>query len=339
MAVWIIKLGTGNEYAEDCLKLGIVGIASWGNISSHQLKSHLKQIMQKDDKIDAETYIRDLSEYSYDVGYVLRFVRDAKLNDYVFCAPVWITLNDVEQRCVLLGKIISKPRVANKKESIDDYFTIVRSVKWKIFKEDELPKGLVDYVKRPQQAFSQSQRLLDHEAESLFTHGKYNYFGKLEKSYDSYFSAILESFKKLSPLEFEKYVFALLENEGWENIEHVGGPADDGIDIRGDYPLTTTINVPAFVQVKRYNKKVGKKEIENFQNALKINKIGDTYSLYFFVTSSDFTRQAEIQAKIGDPPVYLISGEKLVTMALNNYLIPYITWKPEDEDVDANRDL
>ena len=74
---------------------------------------------------------------------------------------------------------------------------------------------------------------------------------------------LLRDAASLSPSDFERRVQILLQDLGWEQVEHVGGAGDGGVDLRGVFAGQRYI-----VQWKRYTGIVGPTQIRDLAGAL-----------------------------------------------------------------------
>lgn len=106
----------------------------------------------------------------------------------------------------------------------------------------------------------------------------------------------------MSPTEFEHYVATLYEKLGYKaTVTKQSG--DGGIDI-----ILKNLEGTAAVQVKRFNgHSVGRPDIQKLIGA------GRMYDKMIFVTSSDFTHEARVEA--ADAGLLLIDGKDLEAMA------------------------
>ena len=125
---------------------------------------------------------------------------------------------------------------------------------------------------------------------------------------------LLQKIMDNPPDFFEELVLDLLVKMGYggsrADAEAVGRIGDGGIDgvINAD-PLGLNV---IYVQAKRWESNVGGKPVRNFVGALDIK--GATGG--FFITTSDFTRQATEAAEGSSRQVILINGDQLAQLMI-----------------------
>lgn len=121
---------------------------------------------------------------------------------------------------------------------------------------------------------------------------------------------ILTRLKKGSPSFFENVVVEVLVAMGYGGSrkdagETVGRSGDGGIDgiIKEDRLGLDVI----YIQAKRWDNTVGRPEVQKFVGALQ----GHRARKGVFITTSEFSKEAEEYAKLLDSKVILIDGQKL----------------------------
>ncbi len=119
---------------------------------------------------------------------------------------------------------------------------------------------------------------------------------------------LLSRLHELSPLAFEKFILYMLRTLGLE-LEHVGGPGDQGIDGIGLAPISSVISEKVAVQVKRYDpsKSIGRDVVALFQH----DAMNQGAQRAILVTLGRFTQEARKASQTTIPTVNLIDGEKL----------------------------
>ncbi len=127
---------------------------------------------------------------------------------------------------------------------------------------------------------------------------------------------LLEHLRNLTPTEFEKVVFLLLEALKYENVVVTGKAGDRGIDVRAVLRYRGVAEVPTFVQAKRFGEgnNVDGAVIGRLRGSLPVEAHG------IVITTSDFTKQARVEAAAvgtGLKPISLISGEELVELLVD----------------------
>ena len=129
---------------------------------------------------------------------------------------------------------------------------------------------------------------------------------------------LLEQIMDNSPTFFEELVIDLLVEMGYggsrEDAEAVGRSGDGGIDgiIKEDRLGLDVI----YVQAKRWDGNVGRREIHRFSGALR-DESGARKGI--FITTSGFTKEARNSAdNSDDPKIVLIDGEQLVQLMIDH---------------------
>lgn len=124
---------------------------------------------------------------------------------------------------------------------------------------------------------------------------------------------LLESIGQSSPLFFEILVLDLLNAMGYgtsrRDIQHVGGSGDGGID--GVISLDRLGLEKVYIQAKRWQKNVGRPEVQAFYGAL----AGQRANKGVFITTSDFTSQA-IEFARSVEGVILVNGARLTLLMI-----------------------
>jgi restriction system protein len=114
-----------------------------------------------------------------------------------------------------------------------------------------------------------------------------------------------ESLTMLRPSEFEDIVLHAFSADGWRVIPSTRG-SDQGID-----GWVTCVRTRGAIQCKHYSGRlVGQPAIRDFFGAVSANRLDKG----FFVTSSDFTKQARLWVQGLKPVIDLINGDELVAI-------------------------
>jgi restriction system protein len=127
---------------------------------------------------------------------------------------------------------------------------------------------------------------------------------------------LLEQVKGSTPAFFERLVIDLLVSMGYGGSLHdagraIGKSGDGGIDgiIKEDKLGLDVI----YIQAKRWEGTVGRPEIQKFAGALQ----GQRANKGVFITTSNFSREAEEYANIITSKIILINGEQLATLMVD----------------------
>ncbi len=127
---------------------------------------------------------------------------------------------------------------------------------------------------------------------------------------------ILAKLKSVSPSFFERIVVGLLVKMGYGGSiqdagKAVGRSGDEGIDgiIKEDKLGLDVI----YIQAKRWGNVVGRPEIQKFVGAL----AGQRAKKGVFITTSNFTKEAEIYAAQMDTKIVLIDGAELASLMID----------------------
>lgn len=122
---------------------------------------------------------------------------------------------------------------------------------------------------------------------------------------------ILQVLQAITPKGFEEVCGKLLKEFGFENVEITQFSRDGGIDGKAILAVNPFVKMKLYFQCKRYNSnnKVTADHLKSFAYS-----ILDKADRGIFITTSDFTRDAEEIARTGKVPIELINGQWLVEM-------------------------
>lgn len=128
---------------------------------------------------------------------------------------------------------------------------------------------------------------------------------------------LLEQVKGSTPAFFERLVIDLLVSMGYGGSRRdagraIGKSGDGGIDgiIKEDKLGLDVI----YIQAKRWEGTVGRPEIQKFAGALQ----GQRANKGVFITTSNFSREAEEYVNIISSKIILINGEQLATLMVDH---------------------
>jgi len=128
---------------------------------------------------------------------------------------------------------------------------------------------------------------------------------------------LLLAIKTNTPQFFERLVVNLLVKMGYGGTYHqaarvIGKSRDGGIDgvINQDRLGLDKI----YIQAKRWEKAVGRPEIQKFSGALQ----GSRANKGVFITTADFTRDAQAYVKNIDSRIILVNGTDLTNFMIEN---------------------
>jgi restriction system protein len=128
---------------------------------------------------------------------------------------------------------------------------------------------------------------------------------------------LLDQVKAASPAFFERFVIDLLVARGYGGSRQdagraIGRSGDEGIDgiIKEDKLGLDVI----YVQAKRWDATVGRPEIQKFAGALQ----GQRANKGVFITTSQFSRDAEEYANAINSKIILIDGERLSSLMVDH---------------------
>lgn len=122
---------------------------------------------------------------------------------------------------------------------------------------------------------------------------------------------------QVAPIKFEHLVKALMEKNGFRDVQVTTASGDGGIDINAHVEDSNEWFAGTHVQsqVKRWRHAVGSVEINGFRGALSAAAKG------VFITTSHFTRAAIVESRHQFKPcITLIDGERLSSMVLRSRL-------------------
>lgn len=139
-------------------------------------------------------------------------------------------------------------------------------------------------------------------------------YQKLRKSLEA---DLIDQIKSASPSFFERLVIDLLVTMGYGGSRQdagraIGRSGDGGIDgiIKEDKLGLDVI----YVQAKRWEATVGRPEIQKFAGALQ----GQRANKGVFITTSNFSREAEDYANVINSKIILIDGERLAQLMVDH---------------------
>jgi len=154
------------------------------------------------------------------------------------------------------------------------------------------------------------------EGETLQTPGE-----MLESAYqrlrEDLSAELLKSVKECTPSFFERLVIDVLVRMGYggsrkEAGRAIGRSGDEGIDgIINEDRLGLDV---IYVQAKRWHATIGRPEIQKFAGALQ----GHRARKGVFITTSDFTREAQEYVSRIDSKIVLIDGEQLAQFMIDH---------------------
>ena len=151
---------------------------------------------------------------------------------------------------------------------------------------------------------------IDSTPEELFSQAYQRLRSNLE-------AELLEQVKGSTPAFFERLVIDLLVSMGYGGSRRdagraIGKSGDGGIDgiIKEDKLGLDVI----YIQAKRWEGTVGRPEIQKFAGALQ----GQRANKGVFITTSNFSREAEEYANIITSKIILINGEQLATLMVDH---------------------
>ena len=128
---------------------------------------------------------------------------------------------------------------------------------------------------------------------------------------------LLDQVKAASPAFFERLVIDLLVSMGYGGSRQdagraIGRSGDGGIDgITKEDRLGLDV---IYVQAKRWDATVGRPEIQKFAGALQ----GQRANKGVFITTSEFSREAEEYASVISSKIILIDGESLAALMVDH---------------------
>jgi restriction system protein len=146
---------------------------------------------------------------------------------------------------------------------------------------------------------------------------------------------LLDLVKKMDPFRFEQLVVDLLVAMGYggsreEAAKVTKASGDEGIDgIINEDRLGLDV---IYLQAKRWQQTVGRKEIQSFVGAL----AGQQAHKGVFITTSDFADTAIAYAKKVSQKVILIDGDKLAELMINHNIGVTLSHAYEVKHVDSD---
>lgn len=162
-------------------------------------------------------------------------------------------------------------------------------------------------------AVARAASLKDEDSLTPEEHLEYGY----QKLRDDLASELLRRIKEASPAFFERLVVEVLVAMGYGGSRRdagrtLGRSGDGGVDgvIKEDRLGLDVI----YVQAKRWDSTVGRPEIQRFAGALQ----GQRAKKGVFITTSDFSKDAEDYTASIDSRIVLIGGARLATLMIDH---------------------
>ena len=126
---------------------------------------------------------------------------------------------------------------------------------------------------------------------------------------------LIETLKRMDPAAFERLSMRLLKQAGFNKVEVLGKPGDDGIDGVGVYKISL-VSFPIYFQCKRYAGNVGPNVVRDFRGAM--TGRGEKGLI---ITTGTFTPAARAEAtRDGAPPVDLVDGDEFCDLIVEHRL-------------------
>ncbi|MDA2932147.1 restriction endonuclease [Nitrospinae bacterium AH-259-F20] len=303
--VWVVRAGNNNEIAQEVEEQSAVALG-WADVSN------LSSTSSRDDvKSKVREAYPHLSEKKVipSAGQIFRFVHEMKEGDYVL-TPIRAT------REVLIGQITG-PYEYNP-STISANYPHARKVKWqkKVSRDDftssarnALGSSLTVFTVTPYR--QEIRSLLEGEprgTEEPEVEEVDIYADVKEKSDE----LISDAISKLDPYEFQDLVAGVLRAMGLRTKVSPPGP-DHGIDIVA-HPDHFGFEEPRIkVQVKHRQATVGGGDMRNFITTVREGEKG------LFVSTGGYTKEAETEARIANPPVTCLDRDQFVDLLLEHY--------------------
>ena len=125
---------------------------------------------------------------------------------------------------------------------------------------------------------------------------------------------VLTELKNLSPVQFEHFCRALLQQLGFESLTVTRRTNDGGIDGHGDF-RQGAVSLRSAFQAKRWaDNAVGRPDIDKFRGAIQ-----GEFDHGVFLTTSRFARQAvEVSYRKGAITILLLDGDAIVELMVNH---------------------
>lgn len=152
-----------------------------------------------------------------------------------------------------------------------------------------------------------------------------------ENSSDNWKITVLEQIKQFSPKKFESFSRLLMNKMGVQLDREKGTvmSADHGIDGYGYFESDEFRTARVVIQCKRFTKNnVSEPDIDKFKGVM--SSFDADYGI--FITTSSFTKQAQLKARKGKSIITLIDGQHLVDLIekYQLFITPVQTYILED---------
>lgn len=209
-----------------------------------------------------------------------------------------LTSADREATHPISGAIIWENRVRWARQHLVNKGEIDASVYgiWKITEKGKARLGVTPSPSPPPPPPFTLSRMLEREKELVRTQ-------------------LHELLMNIPPQQFEEFAGKLLESVGFTDIEVTKYRGDGGIDGYGNLEMGV-VKVKAAFQVKRWQQKVPRSEIDQFRGAIQ-----GKFDQGIFITTSDFPDEAKQVSNVpGAVPIVLINGDRVVDIMLEKGL-------------------
>ena len=127
---------------------------------------------------------------------------------------------------------------------------------------------------------------------------------------------VLRRILELTPKEFEELVGYMLAALGFDDTQVVGGPGDQGVDVKGTLNNSGVVRVDVYVQVKRYSLT----SMVSHTDVLKLRQKIPAGGQGAVITTARFQKKAHDYAtEQGFPRIGLIDGPQLVDILVEHW--------------------
>jgi len=156
-----------------------------------------------------------------------------------------------------------------------------------------------------------------------------------QKLHESLIAELLKTVKECSPAFFERLVIDVLVKMGYggsrrEAGKAIGRSGDEGIDgIINEDRLGLDV---IYIQAKRWQASIGRPEIQKFAGALQ----GHRANKGIFITTSNFTRDAEEYVSKISSKIVLIDGEQLSQLMIDHNVGVTLVTSYETKKIDSD---
>ena len=295
--VWVVR-ADGGQLTASCVKGGFTGIG-WNDlgdlsgISEHEV---LMQLFQE----------RCPDEHASAAGNIARFRLEIREGDYVITPAI-------HSKWLYYGRVTDNQVYFRPNPDDGCRYAHRRRVEWakQPFNRLELSIPLQSTLRAALTVFKVRQ-----EREFIQKIGELKEEVNIPEPSRDFREVVLRRILELTPKEFEELVGYMLAALGFDDTQVVGGPGDQGVDVKGTLNNSGVVRVDVYVQVKRYSLT----SMVSHTDVLKLRQKIPAGGQGAVITTARFQKKAHDYAtEQGFPRIGLIDGPQLVDILVEHW--------------------